>query len=259
MANLQMGLVARKLGMTQIFNDDGEVLPVTVLEVTPNTILQVKTPTGKDGYSAVQIGYGVRRDSRNNKALTGHASKANVESPKVVREVRLAPAEAGTFQLGQKVGVTDLFAAGGFVDVTGTSKGKGFAGVMKRHNFKGFINSHGNHEYFRHGGSIGTRLTPGMTLKGVRMPGQMGNQRVDGAEHQDRGCGRREEPALRQGWRARCHRHHRAGSPLSQGHGARRAQGRQGQVAHPRRCACRASASPRRGSVVSGGLSSLAA
>ena len=178
MANLQMGLVARKLGMTQIFNDDGEVLPVTVLEVTPNTILQVKTPTGKDGYSAVQIGYGVRRDSRNNKALTGHASKANVESPKVVREVRLAPAEAGTFQLGQKVGVTDLFAAGGFVDVTGTSKGKGFAGVMKRHNFKGFINSHGNHEYFRHGGSIGTRLTPGMTLKGVRMPGQMGNQRV---------------------------------------------------------------------------------
>ena len=178
MANLQMGLVARKLGMTQIFNDDGEVVPVTVLEVTPNTVLQVKTPTGKDGYSAVQIGYGVRRDSRNNKALTGHAGKANVESPKVVREIRLAPAEAGGFQLGQKVGVADLFAAGGFVDVTGTSKGKGFAGVMKRHNFKGFINSHGNHEYFRHGGSIGTRLTPGMTLKGVRMPGQMGNQRV---------------------------------------------------------------------------------
>ena len=146
MANLQMGLVARKLGMTQIFNDDGEVVPVTVLEVTPNTVLQVKTPTGKDGYSAV--------------------------------EIRLAPAEAGGFQLGQKVGVADLFAAGGFVDVTGTSKGKGFAGVMKRHNFKGFINSHGNHEYFRHGGSIGTRLTPGMTLKGVRMPGQMGNQRV---------------------------------------------------------------------------------
>lgn len=178
MANRQMGLLARKLGMTQIFNEDGEVVPVTVLEVTPNTVIQVKTPAGKDGYSAVQIGFGVRRDSRNNKALSGHAAKANAESPRALRELRVTEAEAGSFQLGQKVGVSDLFAAGGFVDVTGTSKGKGFAGVMKRHNFKGFINSHGNHEYFRHGGSIGTRLTPGMTLKGVRMPGHMGSERV---------------------------------------------------------------------------------
>lgn len=178
MANLQMGLVARKLGMTQIFEADGDVVPVTVLEITPNTVHQVKSTAGKDGYSSVQVGFGVRRDSRNNKALTGHAAKADAESPKVLREFRVPEAVATTYKPGQKVGVADLFAVGGFVDVSGTSKGKGFAGVMKRHNFKGFINSHGNHEYFRHGGSIGTRLTPGMTLKGVRMPGQMGNKRV---------------------------------------------------------------------------------
>ena len=178
MPNQQMGLIARKLGMTQIFEADGDVVPVTVLEVTPNTVLTVKTPSGKDGYSAVQVGFGVRRPSRTNKALNGHAAKAEASAPTVVREMRVPEAVAGGYKAGQKVGAADVFTAGATVDVTGISKGKGFAGVMKRHNFKGFIRSHGTHEYFRHGGSIGTRLTPGMTLKGVRMPGHMGSERV---------------------------------------------------------------------------------
>lgn len=178
MANMQMGLLARKLGMTQLFDKDGDLVPVTVLQVTPNAVLRVKKVGEKDGYSAVQVGFGVRRASRTNKALNGHAAKAGVAAPQVLRELRVPEAIAAQYTPGQSVGPADLFAVGEFVDITGISKGKGFAGVMKRHNFKGFINSHGNHEYFRHGGSIGTRLTPGMTLKGVRMPGHMGSRRT---------------------------------------------------------------------------------
>lgn len=177
MANMQMGLLARKLGMSQIFDNEGEIVPVTVLEVTPNTVTRVKTDD-KDGYSAVQIGFGERRASRTNKALDGHAAKAGVKAPVVLRELRVPEAVSGTYQQGQQVKVDSLFAAGDFVDVTGTSKGRGFSGVMRRHHFKGFVDSHGTHEYFRHGGSIGTRLTPGMTLKGVRMPGHMGAARA---------------------------------------------------------------------------------
>lgn len=179
MANMQMGLLARKLGMTQLFDKDGDLVPVTVLQITPNPVLRVKrVEDKKEGYAAVQVGFGVRRASRTNKALNGHAAKAGIAAPQIVREFRVPDAVAATYQSGQQLKVNDLFADGEVVDVTGVSKGKGFAGVMKRHNFKGFINSHGNHEYFRHGGSIGTRLTPGMTLKGVRMPGHMGSRRT---------------------------------------------------------------------------------
>ena len=178
MANEQIGLLGRKLGMTQIFDDAGNALGVTVLEVLPNTVVQVKTTDTKDGYAAIQLGYGARKESRVTKAEKGHVGKIGARPFRVIREVRLPDATAKTYTAGQQIAVGDVFAAKQRVDVVGTSKGRGFAGVMKRHNFAGFKRSHGVHEYYRHGGSIGTRLTPGMTLKGVKMPGHMGAARV---------------------------------------------------------------------------------
>lgn len=175
MANMQMGILGRKAGMTQFFNSDGDLVPVTVVEATPNVVLQVKSAQTADGYASVQIGAGEVRASRLTKAAVGHAAKAGTTAKRLVRELRQADSSA--FTPGQVIAV-DMFTAGEFVDVTGTSKGKGFAGVMKRHHFAGFESSHGTHEYFRHGGSIGTRLTPGMTLAGKKMPGHLGAKRV---------------------------------------------------------------------------------
>jgi len=173
----QMGLIGRKLGMTQIFDDAGNALGVTVIEVGPNTVLQVKSAAGADGYDAIQLGYLAKKEQRTTKAELGHARASGAAGAfKFVREFRVA--NAGTFTKGAEVTAGDVFTAGTKVDVVGTSKGRGFAGVMKRHNFAGFKRSHGVHEYYRHGGSIGTRLTPGMTLKGVKMPGHMGSARV---------------------------------------------------------------------------------
>lgn len=178
MANTQPGLIGRKVGMTQLFQEDGTVLPVTVLEVGPNTVLQVKTKDTADKYDAVQLGFGGQKKHRVNRPQTGHYAKSgNADTPPaLVREIRVS--DASTYEAGQKLGVSDVFATDEYVDVTGTSKGRGFAGVMKRHNFRGFIRSHGTHEFFRHGGSIGTRLTPGHVLKGKKMPGHMGSERV---------------------------------------------------------------------------------
>jgi len=174
-----MGLLGRKLGMTQLFADDGTVTPVTVVETGPCTVLQVKTTAGKDGYNAVQLGFGARKESRVTKAELGHAKAANAAAaPSFVSEVRVDEKTASSYQKGQTVTASELFAAGQKLDVIGTSKGRGFAGVFKRHHFAGFERSHGTHEYFRHGGSIGTRLTPGMTLAGKKMPGQLGNAQV---------------------------------------------------------------------------------
>jgi large subunit ribosomal protein L3 len=178
MANMQVGLLGRKLGMTQIFDTAGNALGVTVIEIQPNTVVQVKTAAGKDGYSAIQLGYGARKESRVSKALKGHVAKAGARPFRVIREVRLPDAVAQTHTVGQQLTVGSVFNDKERVDVVGTSKGRGFAGVMKRHNFAGFKRSHGVHEYYRHGGSIGTRLTPGMTLKGVKMPGHMGAART---------------------------------------------------------------------------------
>ncbi|MFZ5475202.1 MAG: 50S ribosomal protein L3 [Myxococcota bacterium] len=179
MANTQMGLIGRKLGMTQIFDEAGNVAGVTVIEVAPNTVLQVKTSETKDGYAALQLAIVARKAQRATKAELGHFKAAGVEGAlKFVREVRVGPDVAKTHQKGAQIAVGTVFAGGEKVDVTATSKGRGFAGVMKRHNFAGFKRSHGVHEYYRHGGSIGTRLTPGMTLKGVKMPGHMGSAKV---------------------------------------------------------------------------------
>lgn len=179
MSNQTMGLIGRKLGMTQIFDDAGNVSGVTVIEVGPNTILQVKTSDTKDGYAALQLAFAAKKPTRATKAELGHAKAAGVEGAfKVVREVRVSADAIGSHAKGGTIAVGDVFAANAKVDVSGLSKGRGFAGVMKRHNFSGFKRSHGVHEYYRHGGSIGTRLTPGMTLKGVKMPGHMGAAKV---------------------------------------------------------------------------------
>ena len=176
MANESLGLLGRKLGMTQLFSDDGTVTPVTVIQTGPCTVLQVKKASGNDGYNAIQIGLGEKK--KGNKAETGHAKKAGLEAPpQSLIEIRVAEGEIDSFEVGQKL-QADMFSEGQKVDVTGTSKGRGFAGVMKRYGFAGFIRSHGTHEFFRHGGSIGTRLTPGHVMKGKRMPGHMGSERV---------------------------------------------------------------------------------
>lgn len=178
MANQSPGLLGQKIGMTQIYDQDGHVVPVTVIDLRGNTVLAVKRTDGPDGYPAVQLGVGVRKAGRTTRALAGVFAKAGVAPLRWIREVRVTDEQAATWQPGQVLGPGDLFAAGELVDVTGTSKGRGTAGVMKRHNFTGFIRTHGTHEFFRHGGSIGTRLTPGMVLKGKKMGGHMGAARV---------------------------------------------------------------------------------
>jgi large subunit ribosomal protein L3 len=178
MANESMGLLGFKVGMTQIYNENNDIVPVTVVSVAGNTVLRVKSSEGKDGYNAVQLGIGERKAKHTTKPQQVAFEKINVTPKKFIREVRVAAEEAGKYTGGQELNVADFFNGGDKIDVTGTSKGRGFAGVMKRHNFKGFIRSHGTHEYFRHGGSIGTRLTPGHVIKGKKMPGHMGNKRV---------------------------------------------------------------------------------
>jgi len=162
------GLLGKKVGMTQIFNDKGEIIPVTVLEVGPCFVTQIKSPE-KEGYSAIQMGFGETR--RLNKPARGHLKQA--PSLKYLREVRTG--NIANYQLGQKLNVT-LFNAGDFVDVSGVSKGKGHAGVVKRHHFKGGKKTHGQSDRMRRGGSIGATTTPGRVLKGMRMAGQLGNK-----------------------------------------------------------------------------------
>jgi large subunit ribosomal protein L3 len=174
--NTNRGLLGLKVGMTQIFNDKGELVPVTVVEAG-GTVIQVKHADGPDGYSAVQLGLGTRKKTRTTKGQAGHFAKAGVEPMQHVVELRLTDEEAKKLQPGQAIPL-DIFKEGDWVDVVGTSKGRGFSGVMKKHHFKGFIRSHGTHEYFRHGGSIGTRLTPGHVFKNKKMPGQQGQERV---------------------------------------------------------------------------------
>ena len=178
MANGKMGLLGRKLGMTQIFDDAGAVIPVTVVETGPCKVLQVKTSNSADGYDAIQLSLGIQKEQRIAKAQKGHFDAANAGSVRHVKEIRLVEDEAGKFERGQTLTVDSVFNVGDAVDVSGLSKGCGFAGVVKKFGFAGFIRTHGTHEFFRHGGSIGCRLTPGHVMKGKKMPGQMGAKRV---------------------------------------------------------------------------------
>lgn len=173
--NTNPGLIGTKLGNTQIFLDDGEVRRVTAIKAGPCVVLGKRTPD-KDGYAALQLGFGSRRDKLVSKPDAGNFKKAGVDAPRIVREFRIEPSLLERFEVGQTLGVSDIFQDGQFVDVSGTSKGRGFTGVMKRHNFAGAGTvGHGTHEYKRHGGSIGQNMTPGRTLRGQKMPGQHGN------------------------------------------------------------------------------------
>ena len=177
MANSQIGLLGTKVGMTQLFTEDGTVLPVTVVQAGPCRVLQTKTADAADGYNALQLGYGEQKASRVSKAFIAHAAKTGESVPRHVSEIRVDADTAASTAPGTLLDAS-MFEVGTFVDVTADSKGKGFAGVMKRYNFAGFERSHGVHEYFRHGGSIGTRLTPGHVMKGKKMPGRMGGKQV---------------------------------------------------------------------------------
>jgi large subunit ribosomal protein L3 len=167
-------LVGEKVGMTQVWDDDNNVVPVTVLRVQPVRVVQVKT-TEHDGYSALQVTYGNRDARKLTKPVAGHYDKAGVDPGVKLVELRLD--DVSEFAVGQEL-AADLLAAGEHVDVTAVSKGKGFAGVMKRHNFKGQGASHGNHKSHRKPGAIGQCATPSRVFKGVKMAGQMGNAKV---------------------------------------------------------------------------------
>ena len=169
---MEIGLVGRKCGMTRVFTDAGESVPVTVVEVLPNRVTQVKT-TEKDGYRAVQVTYGERRPQLLSKAVAGHYASAQVAPGKALIEFRLGTKDGADLKTGSELKV-DLFAEGQAVDVTGVTIGKGFAGVMKRHNFAGHHATHGVSLSHRTPGSIGQRQTPGRVFPGKRMGGHMG-------------------------------------------------------------------------------------
>jgi large subunit ribosomal protein L3 len=168
--------LCRKIGMTQLFTETGECIPVTVLEAGPNRVVQRKTEE-KDGYSALQLGYGERRPSRTPKAEMGHFEKAGCAPQQQLRESRVSEEEAAQYEVGQEI-KADIFSEGQRVDVIGTSKGKGTAGVVKRHGFAIKRKTHGTHEFFRHGGAIGAGAYPGKVFKGMGMAGRLGNERV---------------------------------------------------------------------------------
>ena len=172
---MTIGLIGRKAGMTRVFTDDGASVPVTVIEVEPNRVAQLKT-IEQDGYRAVQVTRGRRRASRVTKPVAGHFAKAGVEAGDGLWEFRLADGEGNELAPGSEI-KADIFAEARKVDVTGTSKGKGFAGTVKRHNFRTQDATHGNSVSHRVPGSIGQNQTPGRVFKGKKMSGHLGNVR----------------------------------------------------------------------------------
>ena len=171
---MSLGLVGRKVGMTRIFSDDGRAVPVTVLDVANNRVTQIKTPE-TDGYAAVQVTYGKRRASRVNKPQAGHLAKAGVEAGELLREFRVEPDALANLKVGEVVAV-DTFKVGELVDVTGTTKGRGFSGVIRRHNFSSNRASHGNSRSHNTPGSIGMAQDPGRVFPGKRMSGHYGSE-----------------------------------------------------------------------------------
>jgi large subunit ribosomal protein L3 len=170
---MSLGLVGRKVGMTRIFADDGTAIPVTVLDVSNNRITQIKNPD-TDGYSAVQVAYGTRRASRVAKAQAGHYAKAGVEAGSILNEFTTTPEKLAELKVGSNLSV-EMFAVGQKVDVSGTTLGKGFSGVIKRHHFSSNRASHGNSKSHNVPGSIGMAQDPGRVFPGKRMAGQLGN------------------------------------------------------------------------------------
>lgn len=170
---MSIGLVGRKVGMTRVFTDDGDSIPVTVVDVSNNRVAQVKTAES-DGYCAVQVAHGKRRAIRLTKASAGHYAKAGIEAGSVLKEFRLTPDQTASFKVGGVIGV-DVFAVGQMVDVSGTSIGKGFAGTIKRHHFSSNRASHGNSVSTNKPGSIGMAQDPGRVFPGKKMSGHLGN------------------------------------------------------------------------------------
>ena len=180
--SLKMGLLGRKIGMTQVFHEDGSALGVTAVSVGPCVVVGKRT-ADKHGYSAVQLGFEELPVRLATRPETGYFKKAGVDKPmRHLREVRLEAKDLDKYEVGKVLRAEEIFKAGDVVDVVGTTKGKGYQGVMKKHKMKGDSDTHGTHEFFRHGGSIGCRLTPGRVHKGKRMSGLMGNVKNTSAD-----------------------------------------------------------------------------
>ena len=169
-------LLCRKIGMTRVFDDTGDAVPVTVLEAGPNVVVQKKTDE-KEGYTALQLGFGDRREKLFTKPEKGHFEKAGVPLKRHLRETRVAADEAEGHEVGSEI-TCEVFEPGQYVDAIGTSKGRGYSGVVRRHNFAIKKKTHGTHESTRHGGSIGAGAWPAKVIKGMKMAGQMGNEQV---------------------------------------------------------------------------------
>ena len=169
---MSIGLVGRKIGMTRVFTDDGSAVPVTVLDVSNNRVTQIKS-LESDGYSAVQVAFGTRRNNRVSKPLVGHFAKAGVGAGRVLREFPVSGEDLSKYAMGGAIGV-DIFQPGQLVDVTGITQGKGFAGAIKRHHFKSNRASHGNSRSHNSAGSIGQAQDPGRVFPGKRMAGHLG-------------------------------------------------------------------------------------
>ncbi len=180
-----LGILGKKIGMTQVFNDEGNSVPVTVIEAGPCLVLEKRTPE-KEGYAALRVGFGEigakdtrpeTREARVGRPRVGFFKKANATPKRWVREFRVAPEDLGKFNVGDALPI-GMFEKGSKVDVTGTTKGRGFAGVFKRHQMAGHVSTHGTHEFFRHMGAVGQRKTPGKVWKNKRMPGHYGDEKV---------------------------------------------------------------------------------
>jgi large subunit ribosomal protein L3 len=170
-----IGLIGKKLGMSQIFASDGTLVPVTIVQTGPCTVVQKKT-VQRDGYAALQLGFGQKKPQRATKPILGHCKNSEKGPFAILREFRVD--EVDNYEIGGEISADQVFQTGDIVNVIGRTKGRGYSGVMKRHGMGGFPGSHGTHEYFRHGGSIGNRSFPGRIFKGKRMAGQYGNTRM---------------------------------------------------------------------------------
>ncbi|MCB0327362.1 MAG: 50S ribosomal protein L3 [Bdellovibrionales bacterium] len=173
---MALGLLGKKLGMTQ-YNSQRGRMAATLIETGPCLVMQKKT-LDKDGYTAVKLAFGEKKEKHSSKAMKKSFEKVGATPKRFIKEFRVSPEELDKFEEGQSISLADVFTEGQWIDVAGTSKGRGFSGVMKRWNFKGFIRTHGTHEFFRHGGSIGQCATPGHVDKGKKMPGHLGDARV---------------------------------------------------------------------------------
>jgi large subunit ribosomal protein L3 len=174
--NQNPGIIGKKIGMTQIFDEKGEVLRCTVVQA--GCVVVGKRTIEKDGYSALVLGLGERKAKRTPKPVLGAFQKINQTPKRTVQELRASPEHVAKFEIGQKLAVDQIFEVGQYVDAQGKSRGRGFTGVVRRWSFAGAVTTHGTHEYRRHGGSIGTNMTPGRTLPGLKMPGHYGDETV---------------------------------------------------------------------------------